>query len=82
MMKQGAMAESRSVRQLTDRWKQDREYKAAYDDLDGEFTLAKEMILARTRGHLFQMQLAEKMGISQHKPEVRTHRQRNSDRQT
>jgi ribosome-binding protein aMBF1 (putative translation factor) len=66
-MKQEPRVENRSVRRLTDRWKQNPEYKAAYDALDGEFALAKEMILARTGAHLTQTQLAEKMGTSQGK---------------
>ena len=54
-----------SVDRLTETWRQDPEYVAAYDALDQEFALAKEMILARTRARLSQTQLAQKMGTDQ-----------------
>lgn len=55
----------RTVDRLTETWRQDHEYVAAYEALDHEFALAKAMILARTRARLSQTQLAEKMGTDQ-----------------
>ncbi len=43
----------------------DREVRAAYDALGGEFDLARELIAARARAGLTQAELAERMGTSQ-----------------
>ncbi len=43
----------------------DREVRAAYDALAGEFDLARELIAARVRAGLTQAQVAERMGTSQ-----------------
>jgi ribosome-binding protein aMBF1 (putative translation factor) len=43
----------------------DREVRAAYDALAGEFDLARELIAARVRAGLTQAEVAERMGTSQ-----------------
>jgi len=43
----------------------DREVRAAYDNLAGEFDLARELIAARVRAGLTQAEVAERMGTSQ-----------------
>lgn len=53
------------VRDLHRRWSQDGDYKAAYDELDEEFQLARTLIEARTRTGLSQTQLARRMKTSQ-----------------
>ena len=40
-------------------------FKAGYDALEEEFAMASLLIEARTRAHLTQAELAEKMGTSQ-----------------
>lgn len=52
-------------------WKQHKqelmknaEFKAAYDDLEPEYRLARELIKARLGKKLTQEQLAEKAGVS------------------
>lgn len=48
--------------EMVDEWKQEPEFKAAYDELETEFTLLRELLLARQRAGLTQAQVAEKMG--------------------
>ncbi len=43
----------------------DPAYKEAYDALEGKFSLASELIRARTRAGLTQAQVAERMGTKQ-----------------
>ncbi len=43
----------------------DREVRAAYEALAGEFDLARELIAARARAGLTQAQVAERMGTTQ-----------------
>lgn len=43
----------------------DAEYRDAYDALDPEFSLTRELIAARVRAGLTQEQLAERMGTTQ-----------------
>lgn len=43
----------------------DREVRDAYDALEEEFNLARELIAARTRAGLTQSELAVRMGTSQ-----------------
>ncbi len=43
----------------------DREVRDAYDALEEEFNLARELIAARTRAGLTQCELAVRMGTSQ-----------------
>ena len=49
-------------RQMVEEWKQEPEFKAAYDELEMEFTLLRELLLARQRAGLTQAEVAEKMG--------------------
>ena len=48
-----------------DRWREDVEFRAAYDALDEEFAIASQIIEARARAGLTQEQLAERMHTSQ-----------------
>ena len=43
----------------------DREVRAAYETLGGEFDLARELIAARVRAGLTQAEVAERMGTTQ-----------------
>ncbi len=43
----------------------DPKYRAAYDALEDEFTLAGELIRARTRAGLTQAEVAKRMGTRQ-----------------
>ena len=53
------------VSELHDRWMSDDVYRRAYDELGPEYALSKAIIEARTRAHLTQAELAEKMETSQ-----------------
>ena len=53
------------VRDLHERWMQDEAYRAAYDDLEPEFALARALIEARSRAGLTQEQVAERMATTQ-----------------
>jgi len=55
----------KKAKQLHKNWIKDPEYKIAYDGLEDEFILARELIAARTRAKLTQKQLAQKMRTSQ-----------------
>lgn len=48
-----------------ERWHKDPEYRAAYEELDGEFSLASAMIEARSHAGLTQEELARRMGTTQ-----------------
>ena len=50
---------------LEKRWMKEPGFKAGYDALHEEFTIASVLIEARVRAHLSQQQLAERMGTSQ-----------------
>lgn len=43
----------------------DRDVRAAYEALGGEFDLARELIAARVRAGLTQAEVAERMGTTQ-----------------
>ena len=49
-------------RQMVEEWTQDPEFNAAYGELETEFTLLRELLLARQRSGLTQAEVAEKMG--------------------
>ena len=53
------------VRDLHLKWKQDPEYREAYDELGPEFELARVLIEARVGAGLTQVQLAERMNTAQ-----------------
>lgn len=55
-------APTKTHRQMVEEWKQEPEFKAAYDELEMEFTLLRELLLARQRAGLTQAEVAEKMG--------------------
>lgn len=47
------------------KWVEDPKYRKAYEDLEGEFAIAKALISARNRVGLTQAALARKMGTTQ-----------------
>jgi len=49
-------------RQMVDAWKRDPEFRAAYAELETEYTLLRELLLARRRAGLTQSDVAKKMG--------------------
>jgi len=53
------------VNRLKKRWMKEPGFKAGYDALQEEFTIASVLIEARVRANLSQQQLAERMGTSQ-----------------
>jgi len=53
------------VSRLKKRWMKEPGFKAGYDALQEEFTIASVLIDARVRAKLSQQQLAERMGTSQ-----------------
>jgi ribosome-binding protein aMBF1 (putative translation factor) len=53
------------VSRLKKRWMKGPGFKAGYDALQEEFTIASVLIEARVRANLSQQQLAERMGTSQ-----------------
>ena len=55
----------KKARQLHKNWIKDPEYRKAFDALEDEFVLARELIAARTKANLTQKQLAQKMRTSQ-----------------
>jgi ribosome-binding protein aMBF1 (putative translation factor) len=54
-----------SLRKVAKRWMKEPGFKAGYDALEEEFSLASLLIEARTRANLTQGELAERMGTSQ-----------------
>ncbi len=50
---------------LRSKWMQDETFRAEYDALDEEFSLADAMIQARAAANMTQGQVAEKMQTSQ-----------------
>lgn len=60
------MSDSRiPVADLAREWLRDPEFRAEYDALESEFTLAAALIEARARASLTQAQVAERMGTTQ-----------------
>lgn len=53
------------VSELKRQWMQVPAFKAEYDALENEFSLARELIEARTRAGLSQTELAQRMGTTQ-----------------
>ncbi len=53
------------VAELHKAWNEDPEYRAEYERLEPEFALARAIIEARTRAHLTQAELAQRMATSQ-----------------
>jgi len=55
-------APTRTHRQMVAAWKKDPEFKAAYDELDTEFALLRQLLAARRKAGLTQAGVAAKMG--------------------
>jgi transcriptional regulator with XRE-family HTH domain len=53
------------ISDLHTQWMHDPEYRAAYDALEEEFTLAAVLIEARARAGLTQQELAQRMKTTQ-----------------
>ncbi|MBK5273667.1 MAG: helix-turn-helix transcriptional regulator [Desulfuromonadales bacterium] len=53
---------TKSHKKMVEEWKNDPEFNAAYNELDTEFNLLRELLLARQKTGLTQAQVAEKMG--------------------
>lgn len=51
--------------EITDEWKKDPEYLKEYERLEPEFALKRELIRARARAHLTQVEIAKRMGTTQ-----------------
>lgn len=49
-------------RQMVDRWKKDPTLAAAYADMETEFALLRQLLLARRQAGLSQAEVAKKMG--------------------
>lgn len=67
--------------QIRSRWETDPEFRKEFEALGLEFTLARELVEARTRAGLSQSDVAARMGTSQpavarlesgHKPSLKT----------
>lgn len=48
--------------QMVNRWKRDPSFAAAYADLETEFALLRQLLLARQQAGLSQAEVAKKMG--------------------
>ena len=55
-------APTKTHRQMVAAWKKDPEFKAAYDELDTEFALLRQLLAARRKAGLTQAGVAAKMG--------------------
>ena len=53
---------TRTHRQMVAAWKKDPEFKAAYEELDTEFALLRQLLAARRKAGLTQAGVAAKMG--------------------
>ncbi len=53
---------TRTHRQMVETWKKDPEFKAAYDELETEFGLLRQLLAARRHAGLTQAGVAAKMG--------------------
>ena len=49
-------------RQMVAEWKRDPEFKVAYDELETEYVLLRDLLQARQRAGLTQAEVAKKMG--------------------
>lgn len=52
----------KSHRQMVDDWKKDPQFQAAYDELETEFALLRELLAARNKAGMTQAEVAAKMG--------------------
>jgi DNA-binding XRE family transcriptional regulator len=53
---------TKTHRQMVAAWEKDPEFKAAYDELDTEFSLLRQLLAARRKAGLTQAGVAAKMG--------------------
>jgi transcriptional regulator with XRE-family HTH domain len=53
------------LKKVARRWMKEPGFKESYDALEEEFSLASQLIEARTRAGLTQAQVADRMGTSQ-----------------
>jgi DNA-binding XRE family transcriptional regulator len=53
---------TKTHKQMVKEWKLDPEFKVAYDELETEFKLVRELLSARKRLGLTQAEVAKKMG--------------------
>jgi ribosome-binding protein aMBF1 (putative translation factor) len=53
------------LKRLHKKWSRNPEYRKAYDALSDEFALAQEMIEARNRAGLTQLQVAKRINTTQ-----------------
>jgi DNA-binding XRE family transcriptional regulator len=53
---------TKTHRRMVEEWKQDPEFKAAYDEMGTEYVLLRELLQARKRTGLTQADVAKKMG--------------------
>ena len=52
---------TKTHRQMVEAWKRDPEFKAAYDELETEYALFRELLKARQKAGLTQAEVAKKM---------------------
>lgn len=55
----------KNMQEIFQEWMSDPSYKKAYDALEDEFKIARELIAARIRADLTQEQVAERMHTKQ-----------------
>jgi ribosome-binding protein aMBF1 (putative translation factor) len=55
-------APTKTHRQMVAEWKKDPEFQVAYDELDTEFALLRQLLAARRKAGLTQAGVAAKMG--------------------
>lgn len=55
-------SQSKNHKQMVVEWKNNSEFMAAFDELETEFTLLRELLQARQQAGLTQAEVAEKMG--------------------
>jgi transcriptional regulator with XRE-family HTH domain len=53
------------LKKIAKRWMKEPDFKAGYDALEDEFSLASQLIEARARAGLTQAEVAKRMGTSQ-----------------
>lgn len=59
------MSKTIPFKEITKEWKKNIEYKKEYESLETEFEIARELIHARARAHLTQVEVAQRMGTTQ-----------------
>ncbi|MBA3812922.1 MAG: helix-turn-helix transcriptional regulator [Alphaproteobacteria bacterium] len=59
------MSKTIPFKEMANEWKKNTEYKKEYKNLEAEFEIARELIHARARAHLTQMEVAKRMGTTQ-----------------